>query len=76
LRGSPYEVDEVFYVVFRQSGPRYILPESVRGEDYVVFPLLIDIAPLVQSGSRSRTRPIRIEPDELEPLLRDESPDG
>jgi len=72
LRGGPYEVDEVFYVVFRQGGPRYVLPDSVRGEDYVVYPVLIDVAPLTVSGSRSGARAIRIDAAELEPLLRDD----
>jgi hypothetical protein len=69
LRGSAYEIDEVFYVVFRQGGPRYMLPSALQGEDYVVYPLLIDIAPLEQSGSRSRTRAVRMDASELEPRL-------
>jgi hypothetical protein len=71
LLGSPYEVDEVFYVTFRQGGPRYVLPAQLRGESYTVYPLLIDIAPLAVTGSRSRSRAIRISAEELEPLLQD-----
>lgn len=72
MRGTPYAVDEVFYVVFRQGGPRYELPAQVQGEGYVVYPMLVDIAPTAESGSRNRERPRRIDASELEPLLHDD----
>ena len=76
LRGSRYAVEEVFYVIFRQGGPRYVLPDRLSGEDYVVYPILIDIAPLAMSGSRSDARATRIDATELEPLLHDDEEDS
>lgn len=67
LKGTPHAVEEGFYVVFREAGPRYVLPASVAGEGWTVFPVLIDIAPLSASGSRQRQQPIEIPAAELAP---------
>jgi hypothetical protein len=65
LQGTKYAVREVFYVVFRESGPRYVLPREVPGEGFITFPILIDIAPASESGSRQKYAPILIPIDEL-----------
>lgn len=65
LQGTQYAVREVFYVVFRESGPRYVLPPEVPGEGFVTFPILIDIAPAAESGSRQKHAPIQIPLDDL-----------
>jgi hypothetical protein len=67
LKGTPHAVQEAFYVVFREAGPRYSLPASVAGEGYMVFTILVDIAPLALSGSRQRQQPILIPADQLAP---------
>lgn len=65
LRGTPHEVHEAFFVVFRQSGPRYAFPERVTVEGMVVFPVLIDIAPTEEAGSRERHQPRAFTEEEL-----------
>jgi hypothetical protein len=55
-------------VIFRESGPRYVLPEAIPGEGWTVFPLLIDIADLAETGSRQRDRPVTIPAEELQPI--------
>ena len=65
LLGTPYEVDEAFLVVFREAGPRYALPESIPGEAWTVYPVLIDIAPAESSGSRQRERVVVLSSDEF-----------
>jgi hypothetical protein len=72
LKGTPYEVREAFYVVFREAGPRYVLPESVHGEGWTVFPVLIDIAPLSESGSRQAYQPRVISEEEFGSAMRGE----
>lgn len=67
LRGTPYEVDEAFYVVFRQGGPRYQLPETLLGEGWTTHVILVDIADTNVSGSRQRAPVICIPPNELLP---------
>lgn len=67
LRGTPYDVHEAFYVVFRRGGPRYVLPPAVRGEGWTAHLLLIDIAPAEKPGSRGATRPYVISAEELRP---------
>ncbi len=67
LRGSRYEVREAFLPVFRRSGPLYHLPACLRADGFVIYPLLIDLAPRDQIGSRTRAAPIEIREDELLP---------
>ena len=67
LRGSHYEVREAFFLIFRRSGPLYILPEQVPGEGVTLFPVLVDIAPTSDKGSRQRRKPREITIDELRP---------
>lgn len=65
LHGTPYEVREAFLLVFREAGPRYALPESIRGEAWTVYPILVDIAPAATSGSRQRERIVVMEEGEF-----------
>jgi hypothetical protein len=73
LHGTPYEIHEVFLVVFREGGPRYVLPEMITGDAWTIYPLLIDIAPSEQTGSRQRERVISIPLDDLAPTTHSES---
>ena len=65
LRGTPYEVNEAFYVVFRLGGPRYLLPETLPGEGWTTHLVLVDIADTSASGSRQRYPVISISAEDL-----------
>lgn len=67
LRGTRYEVREAFFPIFRRGGPRYLPPQRLRFGDFVVYPLLVNIAPSAESGSKSRENPIVIREEELLP---------
>jgi hypothetical protein len=67
IRGTPFEVREGFYVVFRRGGPRVTLPDELRVDGVTVYPLLVDIAPAAMSGSRQRHQPVELTVDELCP---------
>ncbi|WNG17930.1 hypothetical protein [Cystobacter fuscus] len=68
LKGTPYEVKEAFYVVFRRGGPRYILPDQpLPGEGWTAHLRLIDIAPTEERGSQGAKKPIVISEGELMP---------
>ncbi len=61
FRGDPnYEVEEAFCVVFRLSGPYYILPQIVRAGDLRVHFVLIDLAPPSETGRRQKNKPSEI----------------
>jgi hypothetical protein len=66
LRGSRYQVHEAFYVVFRLGGLRVDFPKTVSCGDWTLYPILIDLAPASDSGSRAKA-PIVITADELHP---------
>jgi hypothetical protein len=68
LRPGPYEVTEIFFVIFRRSGPRYALPDFVRSEGISLYPILIDITPASESGSQQRRQPRAITSEDLGPL--------
>ncbi|HVA18943.1 MAG TPA: hypothetical protein VMU55_02070, partial [Solirubrobacteraceae bacterium] len=75
LQSDSYPVDEAFCVVFRRSGPRYLLPEFVDADGYRVYFTLVDIAPAELSGARQKHRPARITEQELlEQLAQDSKP--
>ncbi|WP_147443508.1 hypothetical protein [Corallococcus sicarius] len=68
LKGTPYEVKEAFYVVFRCGGPRYVLPDqALPGEGWTAHLRLIDIAPANERGSQGAKKPIVIPVDEFMP---------
>jgi hypothetical protein len=67
LRGTKYEIDEAVFVVFRESGPLYLLPEAVPCGGWVMLPVLIDIAPMSEVGRREKHQPISITVEELAP---------
>jgi hypothetical protein len=60
-------VTEVFWLVFRRGGPLCLVPEELRAEGLVVFPILIDIAPTAESGSRQKEKPISFTATDLAP---------
>lgn len=61
-------VTEVFWLVFRRGGPRCILPDELRAEGLVVFPILIDIAEVKKSGSKQKEQPLEFKAEDLAPL--------
>ena len=68
LRGTPYELHEAHYVVFRRGGPRVSFRDrEVRAEGLVLYPVLIDIAPISETGSRQKQQPVEITGDDLAP---------
>jgi hypothetical protein len=67
LRGTPYEVHEAFYVIFRRAGPRFVFPDELRAEGVTVYPFLIDIAEGGTSGSRQKEQPVSLAAAELLP---------
>ena len=65
LRGDHLDVTEAFLVIFRPSGALVHLPEEMPAGDYVIFPIVIDIAQ--RTGSRETARPITMSLEELRP---------
>lgn len=65
LHGTPYEVKEGFYVVYRLGGPRYVLPKVLNIGEWTIYPVLIDIAGSKVSGSRQRNKPVLISEQDL-----------
>jgi hypothetical protein len=65
LRSANIEIWDVLYVVFRRDGPLYDLPEEVPYANWVLRPLLIDVAPAASAGSQQRHPVISIGHDEL-----------
>ena len=66
FRGAPsYEVDEAFYVIFRLSGPYYILPKTVRVGELKVHIVLVDLAPPSETGRRQKNKPVMIDTHEF-----------
>lgn len=60
MRGQPYGVHEAFVVVFRRGGPRYSLPEQLPGDGWTTHLVLVDIAPVKESGSRAGQQPVNL----------------
>lgn len=65
LDGTPYQVREGYYVVYRRGGPRYVFPAILKCGSFTIYPMLIDIAEAQESGSRQKHKPIIISEDEL-----------
>jgi hypothetical protein len=65
LRGSEYQVDEAFCVVFRREGPYYDLPLELRTETYRLHLVLVDIAPATEAGRRQKEKPAIIKTEEF-----------
>ncbi len=76
LRGGPYAVDEAFCVVFRRDGPYYDLPALLQTETYRLHLVLVDLAPLADSGRRQRDTPVRIPIDEFFAAAPDAASEG
>ena len=56
---------EAFYVVFRLGGPMVHLPPEMRLADVDVYSVVIDISDPKTAGSRQRTKPIVITPEDV-----------
>jgi hypothetical protein len=70
LRGSGYEADEAFIVLFRRGGPRAILPsDSVEADGLAWYFRLINIAPPGADASRNKQTPIEYTADDLRSML-------
>jgi hypothetical protein len=69
LTSSGYRVREAFLPVFRRGGPVYQLPlDPIRNvQGFVLFPMLIDLAPTEEGARVSRRKPISIPASELMP---------
>lgn len=65
LRGSPFEVKEAFFIIFREGGPRYLLPSVVSVEVCRIYPVLVDLGEAAATGSRQRHQPIEVRECEL-----------
>lgn len=67
LRGTPFDVREVFLVVFRREGARLALPPRVEAEGVTMFPILVDVAPPSLAGSKEKTDATPITDADLRP---------
>lgn len=65
LRGTRFDVHEVFLVVFRRAGRRVALPDSVRFEGVTLYPRLVDVAP--EAGSSEKAAAVVITEADLGP---------
>jgi hypothetical protein len=65
LRGSQYELDEAFCVVFRRNGPYYDLPDTMHTQSYRLHLVLVDLAPSDETGRRQREKPSPIDATEF-----------
>jgi hypothetical protein len=65
LRGSEYEVEEAFCVIFRRKGPYYDLPSELRTHRYRLHLVLVDLAPADETGRRQKDKPVVIEAAEF-----------
>jgi hypothetical protein len=68
---SQHQVREAFLLVFRRSGPLVTFDESVHLEGKTLYPVLVDIAPTSQKGSKAKEKPIHIGARELLPHQRE-----
>lgn len=58
---------EVFLVIFRRAGPHAVVPEHVRADGIVVYPIVIAIAPADESGSQQSELPVVITEADMAP---------
>ena len=61
---SEYNLSSAYYVVFRMGGPQYSFQSIIKIGNYIIYPILIDIAPAAESGQRTG-RIIEITEDEI-----------
>lgn len=66
LRGDThYQIEEAFCVIFRLSGPYYLLPSTVEAGELRVHFMLVDLAPPSETGRRQKDKPVAITAEEL-----------
>jgi hypothetical protein len=65
LAGTPYEIAEAFYVIFRRGGPLYQLPPVIQENGFKLFCVVVDIGALETSGSSNKFPPELITEEEL-----------
>ena len=58
---------EAFLVIFRRAGPLAVLPEAVRANGIVIYPIVVAIAPAGESGSQQSELPVEIKPEDMLP---------
>lgn len=61
------KIDEAFLLVFRVGGRLVTMPTVVEHRGLRLFPVLVDIAPPAQSGSREEALPLAIDDEDLLP---------
>jgi hypothetical protein len=57
-------VEEGYYIIYRLGGPLYDLPWKISTNRSVLYPIVIDLGPSLESG-RKQPKPIRIPLDEF-----------
>ena len=62
--------------MFRRDGPYYDLPALLQTETYRLHLVLVDLAPLADSGRRQRDTPVRIPIDEFFAAAPDAASEG
>ncbi|MCE9574614.1 MAG: hypothetical protein K8W52_15810 [Deltaproteobacteria bacterium] len=69
LIGEPYAVREICYLIFQTDGPTYTFPEMVKepNSGLRMFPIVVDLRPMGQRGSRSKTKTVAITEADLLP---------
>ena len=70
LRALPNGVREAFLVVFRVGGRLVEMPEELVYEGVRIWPILVDIAPPTETGSRQKHSPAVLTSEELLPPAR------
>lgn len=76
---SAYEahknISEAYYVIYRVGGPIYEFPRKIKTNRFSLYPILIDLGPSEESGSRQR-RPIIVTEAEIIDSIKNEEPDS
>jgi hypothetical protein len=68
---AQHKVKEAFLVVFRRAGPLLVFEGPARFHGRTMHPILVDIAPTNEKGSRQKNQPVKISIQELLPREED-----
>lgn len=58
---------EAFLVIFRRSGPYLEVPEEIRADGIVIYPVVVAIADAAESGAGQKKSPVRIDESKMRP---------
>jgi hypothetical protein len=64
LEADDMAIQEVYYVIYRLGGPLYDLPEEIPTNRRTFYPIVVDLGPSRESGSR-QPKPISIPLDDF-----------